>query len=75
MLQNYWLFVKSISNTCAQYKCNISTIRLKTIKSFYQVEELGKGVSEDGAWGQVTRAERWEGHLKMDYNTAISCCY
>ena len=45
------------------------------VEGFYQVEELGEGVSEDGAWGQVTRAERWEGHLKMDYNTAISCCY
>ena len=66
--------MKSISNMCAQDKYNISTIRLKTVKSFYQVEELGEGVSEDVAWGQVTRAERWEGHLKMDYNTAISYC-
>ena len=58
MPQSYWFFVKSVSNTCAQFKYNISTIRLKTIKSFYQVEELGEGISEDGAWGQVTRAER-----------------
>ena len=30
-----------------------------TVEGFYQVEELGEGVSEDGVWGQVTRAERW----------------
>ena len=45
------MFVKSISNTCPRYKYNKGTIRLKTVKSFYQVEELGEGVSEDGAWG------------------------
>ena len=44
------------------------------VEGFYQVEKLGEGISVDGAWGQVTRAERWEGHLKMDYNTAVSCC-
>ena len=26
-----------------------------TVECFYQVEELGEGVSEDGAWDQVTR--------------------
>ena len=36
-----------------------------TVESFYQVEELGEGVSEDGAWGQVTRAERRESHVKI----------
>ena len=45
-----------------------------TVECFYRVEELGEGVSEDVAWGQVTR-QRVEGHFKMDYNTAISCCY
>ena len=63
----------SISNTCAQYK--YIQYNKSTIEGFYQVEELGEGVSKDGACGQVTRAERWEGHLKMDYNTGISCCY
>ena len=46
-----------------------------TVECFYQVEELGEGywVSKDGALGQVTRQR--DGNLKMDYNTAISCCY
>ena len=29
--------------------------RLMTVKSFYQVEELGEGVSEDEAWGSLVR--------------------
>ena len=69
--QSYWYFCEVYySNTCARYKYNTSAIRLITVKSFYQVEELGEGVSEDGAWGslysQVTRAEgreSWNLHL------------
>ena len=61
--QSYWFFVKSISNTCTQYKCNTSTIRLTTVKCFYQVKELEEG--GDGAGGQVTKAERQEGFIKM----------
>ena len=30
-------------------------INKTTVEDFYQVEELWEGVSEDGAWGQVTR--------------------
>ena len=58
--------MKSVSST-VQIQYNKTAV-----EGFYQVEELGEGVSEDGASGQVTRTERWEGHLKMDYNTAIS---
>ena len=45
--------MKFISNTCARYNykynTTTSTIRLTTVKSFYQVEELGEVVSVDGA--------------------------
>ena len=36
---------------CARYKYNTSTIRLTTVITCYQVEELGEWPMGDGAWG------------------------